>query len=181
MEKYTVKQILDGLKIRLDNHNSIMIQNSYDSQPFIMNFTFHEPVQQDEIDSFIAKTGITIPCDYQQFLLLHNGATFFSYEYGYSFCLYSLNEIKTEYEHLIHNQYCGNHIKKNGFPIGYYVDTGWIWIDQSKYNGSGNYMMLDGIEVIDFRCDFKTWLDRIIRAQGDRYWEWYSKIVYLDY
>ncbi|PGZ96178.1 hypothetical protein COE51_18200 [Bacillus pseudomycoides] len=180
MGKYTVKRILDGLKIRLDNHKSLMIQNSY-GEPFNMNFTFHEPVQQDEIDIFTAETGITISRDYQELLLLHNGAIFFLYEYGYSFCLYSLDKIKTEYECLTKNAYYEDYRRKNGFPIGYFIDTGWIWIDKSKYSDGGKYMMLDGIEVIDFRCNFKTWLDRIIRAQGDRYWEWYSKIVYLDH
>lgn len=71
-------------------------------------------------------------------------------------------------------------MRKKCFPIGYFVDTESIWIDERKYSDGGKYMMLGGIEVIDFQCNFKTWLDRIIRVQEDRYWEWYSKILHLD-
>ena len=167
MYEYTIKNMLDTLKKRLDGKNTMFIQ-TLQNYCYTAEFIFNKPATQKDINKFTLKTNWTIPSDYKDFLLLHNGATFFSHEYGDAFYFYSLEEIMNFYDKEIH---------KNCYPIGRYTDTGDIVINNSRcQKNSEKYMMLIGIEVVDFQCNFKTWLDRMIVAQGEKYWEWYSTI-----
>jgi hypothetical protein len=47
-------------------------------------------------------------------------------------------------------------------------------------NNESNYIWILDTDPINLKCNFKTWLNRIIVAQGMNYWEWYSEIVPLD-
>ena len=62
--------------------------------------------------------------------------------------------------------------KDDWFPIGYVQDIGGVYIDLSS---DKNYLILMGITIFDLLCDFPTWLDRMIRVNGENYWEWASK------
>jgi hypothetical protein len=123
---------------------------------------------------------LNLPKSYKEFLLLHNGANFFTYEYGYSFCFYSIEELIQEYNGmLLYNH--SSYIKNNCYPIGYVIDIGPILVDHSREKKTGkDNILLYGIETIDFHCDLTTWLERIIKAEGNMYWEWYSKVIKFD-
>lgn len=62
--------------------------------------------------------------------------------------------------------------KDDWFPIGYVEDICGLYIDLSS---DKNHLILKGIAVYDLLCDFSTWLDRMIRVNGEMYWEWASK------
>ncbi|MGG3854581.1 hypothetical protein ABET36_09215 [Caldifermentibacillus hisashii] len=60
-----------------------------------------------------------------------DGAEFFPYKYGYSFCLYSIEKMISEYKSL--KNYCDvDYILKNCYPIGYVVDIGTLLLGHSK-------------------------------------------------
>lgn len=165
----SVQKILTGLKNRLDENGKSTVQ-SFQGYCYEAEFIFNEPTTEEYINKFASETGWVLPADYKAFLLLHNGANFFSYDYGTSFWVYSLEEIVNNYDKELHGENC--------FPIGGCVDRGEILIDHSRLlENRTDYLLLNGIEIIDFQCNFQTWLDRMIVAQGECYWEWYSKIL----
>ncbi|ENQ3105338.1 SMI1/KNR4 family protein [Bacillus cereus] len=160
MKEYSVKNTLDTLKSRLNEKDEIVVQ-SFNGYYYTAECTFNEPATQEEIHTFIRETGWIVPNDYKEFLLLHNGAYFFSYEYGTAFHFYSLMEILKRYDKELHG---------DRYPIGNCPDRGYIVISNARcQQNNDKYMMLNGIELIDFRCDFQTWLDRMIVAQGECY------------
>ena len=124
-----------------------------------MRFKFNAPVDEDVINSYE-----NLPDDYKSFLRLHNGADFFSWEYGTLFSIYSLR-VAIHIEH-----------KDDWFPIGYVQDLGGVYIDLSS---DKNYLILLGITIYELLCDFPTWLDRMIRVNGEMYWEWAGKELFL--
>ncbi|MFD3449687.1 SMI1/KNR4 family protein [Microbacteriaceae bacterium 4G12] len=171
MKEYIVKNTLDTLKSRLNDKGEVTVQNC-DGYTYTAEFTFNEPATEEDIHTFIRETGWIVPNDYKEFLLLHNGANFFSYEYGTAFYFYSLKEILECYDKELHG---------DRYPIGRCPDRGDIVVSNARcQQNNEHYLMLSGIELIDFQCDFQTWLDRMIVAQGECYWEWYSKTIDYD-
>ena len=171
MQDYTIKNILDGLKKRLDNNNETLLQST-NGYCYTGRCTFNDPATDEAIDKFVAETGWSIPEEYKEFLLIHNGANFFSFQYGGACFLTSLEQIIP----------CNvASISENFYPIGSYTDLGQVVINSKRImEGRKDYMFLSSDEIIDFKCDFKTWFDRMIITEGINYWEWRSKIVPLD-
>lgn len=168
-----IKNILDGLKKRLDENNEVLVQN-LGGNCYLGKCIFKEPTTNENINRFEVETGWKIPEEFREFLLIHNGAEFFLDEYGGTFGINSLDFIITEYNYAP--------LHENFYPIGSYVDLGQILINSKRVKeGRKDYMFLvGGIGLIDFKCDFETWLDRMIVTQGLSYWEWKSKEVFLD-
>lgn len=162
---------LESLKNRLDKGNELAI-HLFDGFSFIAKFNFNVPASLEDINYFLSENNINIPNEYKDFLLLHNGAELFKGKYEAPIKLYSLEEIVANNTRQIPSGF---------FPIGYYPDTGFIMINSNnlKYNNS-NYMWILDTDPINLKCDFKTWFNRIIVAQGMNYWEWNSQIVPLD-
>ncbi|WP_312472017.1 SMI1/KNR4 family protein [Neobacillus sp.] len=179
MNEYSIVNILEALKTRLDENNLLTVHSTSGIYPKA-GFTFNKPITYHELEQFIAKNHLTLPTEYKDFLLLHNGAELFTNEYGYSFCLYSIEEMIREYNSM--QDYSDvDYFLKNCYPIGYFVDRGTLLLDVSKFNQTNEVnVLLSGIETISFYCDLKTWLERMIIAQGNAYWEWFSKVVYFD-
>ncbi|WP_026678522.1 hypothetical protein [Fictibacillus gelatini] len=62
----------------------------------------------------------------------------------------------------------------DSYPIGYYPDLGCIMVNSKRCKkGEKNYLWLFGIDRMDLKCDFKTWLDRMIMAQGNTIGKWF--------
>lgn len=171
MENYTIKNILDSLKNRLDKNNEIHIQATQ-GYCYTGKCTFNKPAANEEIDKFIWDTGWSVPDEYREFLLIHNGANFFSFEYGGACYLNSLKQI---------NEDNVAPISKNFYPVGSYTDLGQIVIDSKRVKaGRKDYMFLSSDSIIAFNCDFKTWLDRMIITYGINWWEWSCNEIPLD-
>ena len=140
---------------------------------------FNNPIEIEELERIIIDNELILSNNHKEFLLLHNGAEFFTYEYGYSFRLYSIEELIREYKEMLNYNF--SYIKQNCYPIGYVIDIGPILVDHTNVNQTGKEnILLGGIETIDFYCDLNTWLDRMISAEGNLYWEWYSKVIQHD-
>ncbi|MDP4145790.1 MAG: hypothetical protein Q8936_15095 [Bacillota bacterium] len=108
----------------------------------------------------------------QRVFVIHNGANFFTHEYGGACYLNSLEQIRLDNVAPISEDF---------YPIGSYVDLGQIVINSKRVQqGRKDYIFLSSDEIIDFKCDFKTWLDRMIITQGINYWEWKSRTIPLD-
>lgn len=166
LSKPSFANILDALKSRLNDTNLLTIQST-DGSLFNMSFKFNAPVNEEVINSY----G-NLPEDYKSFLLLHNGAEFFSWEYGTMFYIYSLEESLSILERVKSGDFVPMENKDDWYPIGYVQDIGGLYID---FSSNKNYLILMGIPVYELLCDFPTWLDRMIRVNGERYWEWASK------
>ncbi len=168
MSKPSIANVLSGLETRLSDKHSLTIQSS-DGCLFDMSFKFNAPVDEDVINSFES-----LPEGYKSFLRLHNGADFFCWEYGTLFSIYSLEESLSMLEKVKTGDYVPMENKDDWFPIGHVQDIGGLYIDLTS---DKNHLILMGIPVYDLLCDFPTWLDRMIRVNGEMYWEWASKRV----
>ncbi|MBH0171538.1 MAG: SMI1/KNR4 family protein [Bacillota bacterium] len=166
MTKPSIPNVLNGLKNRLGDRNSLTIQSS-GGHLFDMSFTFNPPIDED-----VLSTYESLPEDYKNYLRLHNGTKFFSWEYGTLFGIHSLEESLGILEKVKTGEYVPMKYKDDWFPIGYFQDIGGLYIDLST---DKNHLILLGIPVYDLLCDFPTWLDRMIRVNGEIYWEWTSK------
>lgn len=166
LSKPSIANVLSGLKTRLNDKNLLTVQSS-NGHLFDMSFKFYAPVDEEVLNSYE-----NLPEDYKSFLHLHNGAEFFSWEYGTSFSVYSLEESLSILEKVKTGDYVPMENKDDWFPIGHVQDIGGLYIDLTSEK---NYLILMGIPVYDLLCDFPTWLDRMIRVNGENYWEWASK------
>lgn len=166
-----IYNILNSLKKRLDKDNQLTV-NLFDEFSFTAKFKFNAPASLESIKKFSNMHNVNIPNDYRDFLLLHNGAELFRGKYEAPIVLYGLQQIDIN---LI------NQVPSGFLPIGYYPDTGFIMINYKGYKHSkSSYLWQLDSDFIDLKCDFKTWLNRILVAQGMNYWEWYSEVIPLD-
>lgn len=161
--------IVNGLRKRLDENGRLAVQSSQGTI-FEMGFTFHEPAKEAVLSQYPF-----LPEDYLQFLRLHDGANFFTFEYGGSFMLHSIEKALTQYEEFKKNGFIPT--GKDWFPIGHVTDMGELCIDLSHPK---QHVLLFGIPVYSFTCSFDTWLDRMIQVNGAYFWQWAGKELSVD-
>lgn len=165
-----------SLKERLSEEGTLIVQNE---RGFIMEaeFKWNAPAAEADITAYEREKNITLPGSYKDFLKLANGAVLFGdKKYGQWGCriygttgLSAINEEVRSWLQL---------------PDTWLVFAAWLGdrdlliFDMDKYaSGDKNYI-IDGDE-----CDtedefgyikggFETWLDRLIVAQGAKYWRW---------
>jgi hypothetical protein len=168
---------IEVLKTRLLN-NKLMIQNE-DGFTAEVEFEWNPPINDEEISKFELETGFTLPDSYKRFLKVSNGATLFKdTKYGQWGCvLLGLNDMR-----LVTNE-----VKDRGYEL----DNLWVvfatWLgdgdvlvfDLSKYKSGERDYILDGDQGYQtdeweyIKDDFAKWVDRLIVAQGAKYWRWY--------
>ncbi|EIT84242.1 hypothetical protein A374_15688 [Fictibacillus macauensis ZFHKF-1] len=163
--KNMIQDILNGFKQRLDQTNQILVQSTQ-GYLYTSTITFNqEVVSSEQMDTFTQETGWVLPKDYQAFLAVHNGMKMFGGEWIGDIELFRMEEIVNWHDESV--------VPRDSFPIGYFPDVGAIMIDADRYKkGDVHYMWLSGIENYDLNCNFVEWLDRIIMAQGNAYWDW---------
>ena len=179
MKESSLLNVFEALKKRLDENNLLEVHSTSGIYPKV-GFNFNKPITNDDLEQVIAKNSLVLPTEYRDFLLLHNGAEFFTYEYGYSFCLYPIEEMIVQYNSM--RDYCDvEYILKNCYPIGYVVDRGTLLLDFANLRKTNKVtILLKSIETITFHCDLTTWLERMIIAQGNAYWEWFTNEVQFN-
>jgi len=164
-EHYFVKDTLDSLKKRLDNNESLLIQQDK-GYVFNAKFSFNTPATQENIEEFCNQTGWTLPNDYQIFLKDNNGAKLFCDPFGSCVHLYSLEEC-------IQNHL--SYMEKEFIPIGYYLES-YLFIDSNRVkNNREDYLLWfesGGKNYRELSINFATWLDRLVMAQGAVFWDW---------
>ncbi|MBU9721286.1 MULTISPECIES: SMI1/KNR4 family protein [Bacillaceae] len=176
---FTIKNILRSLKRQLDNDNLIAVHDWSGLYPK-KGIRLNSPVNPNELEKLMSKTGWSFPTDYIDFLSLHNGGKFFTYEFGSAFELYPIEELTNQYNLLNKSL---SHIdflqKEKWIPIGYVTDIGQVVLVYSHFSSKDREsVFIIDTDIVDCECDFKTWLDRMITVQGNLYWEWRSKVFH---
>ncbi|UHA72060.1 SMI1/KNR4 family protein [Paenibacillus sp. 481] len=126
------------------------------------------PASSESI-SWLTERYPSWPEDYLNFLSITNGCRLFE-DVVYSgeneiFSAEEVLETNSHYNHpskIIVAYICGDHI---------FIDS------EDVKNSGGQYMYVSegGVDFDDARslyCDFQTWLDRFVMAQGNKYWTW---------
>lgn len=169
---------IEALKDRLTNNNTLFVQNE-NGFTGEMGFEWREPASDLEIENFEMQHNIILPTDFKNFLKISNGAILFKdIQYGQWGCkIYGLNEIID----------ISNQVKSWGYELRpeWIVFATWLGdcdilvFDLNKSGiGTKNYI-IDGEQGepvenwINTRGTFEDWIDRLIVAQGAKYWRWY--------
>ncbi|MBD8498639.1 SMI1/KNR4 family protein [Paenibacillus arenosi] len=162
----TVEQTINSLR-ELYAHGTRKIQCNegyvYDSE-----LKFYDPSSDNDI-SLLLESYSPLPEDYLKFLSITNGFRPFSnVECSGEIEIFSIDEILSSNEPYddptkvivacVYNDY-------------FIIDT------EAVAQGKKDYMyLLEGISDFDdarsLYCDFQTWLDRFVMAQGNKYWTW---------
>ena len=75
MNDWTIADTLNDFKNKSDENNKLIVPNP-GGYKYQGKCTFYKPVTSCEITNFISETGWNLPSQFQDFLLLHNGAIF---------------------------------------------------------------------------------------------------------
>jgi len=167
-----------SLKNRLTSENTLTVQSEggYISE---VGFEWKKAASKHELLNFERKNSIVLPESFKEFLLLSNGATLFKdIKYGQWGCtIYGLDDLLE--------------ITNKAKTWGYDINSNWLvfasWIgdcdvlifDLRKSRNNENNYIIDGNSsesVNDWqpiKGDFSKWFDRLVVAQGCKYWRWY--------
>lgn len=169
---------IDSLKKRLTKDNILNVQNE---AGFLAeaSFAWNKPASDEEIQQFEVANGIKLPESFKEFLKLSNGATLFKDTlYGQWGCnilgLSELPKVTCEAKNR------GYNISDKWLVFATWLGDGDMLVfDLAKHNtGEKNYIIDgdQGYQTDDWeyiKGDFSKWLDRLIVAQGAKYWRWY--------
>jgi hypothetical protein len=169
-----VEKTLLALKGRIAKNQTFIQQEGGES--FEVDFVWNEPASEAEILSLIETTGWMIPKDYQEFLLLHNGASLFKAEMS-AMKLHSIKELLTYFEE--YEEFYKYAYPKSWYMIGTYHGYGeYLFIDSERVKqGNRDYLVI--VEEGDIQripLNFEEWLDRFIVCQGEHFWSWNREI-----
>ncbi|TVX93732.1 SMI1/KNR4 family protein [Paenibacillus agilis] len=126
------------------------------------------PASSDSV-SLLTERYSPLPEDYLKFLSITNGCRLFEdVVYGGENDIFSAEEVLETNSHY-------NHPSR---IIVAYINGDHIFIDLEDVKaGRTEYMYVyeGGVDFDDassLYCDFQTWLDRFVMAQGNKYWTW---------
>ncbi|MBB4823097.1 hypothetical protein HNO89_000315 [Sporosarcina luteola] len=181
MKESLLFKTIQGLKKRAESNCEFIIQARAGNLIPVLCM-FNHAANPKKIKSLEA-SGLKIPPDFREFLLLHDGATLFSHlEYGGGITLLDIEGILNLYEE--YQEY----LPEGWYPIGF-DNEDLLLIDSKKVktnSKAANYLYWSSLidlahnDVIDLKGNFEIWLDRLFMAQGNKYWEWniYSAETY---
>ena len=165
-----------SLKERLSAENTLIVQNE---RGFIMEteFEWNPPAAEADILKYEKEASTTLPESYKNFLKLANGAVLFrDKKYGQWGCrIYGTTELSIINEKVR---------TWRNFPDSWLVFATWLGdqdlliFDMDKYHSGVKNYIVDGDECDTedefsyIKGDFETWLDRLIIAQGTKFWRW---------
>jgi hypothetical protein len=169
---------IKALKSRLSSNDTIFVQNE-GGQLFEAGFNWNIAATSQDIMTFENSNHIILPEEYKEFLKISNGALMFKdIKYGQWGCnILGLNDILN----------ITNRKKEEGYRLKNYMIVFATWLgdcdvlvfDLNKYNTGEKHYIIDGdqgyqtSDWLYIRGDFGKWIDRLIVAQGAKYWRWY--------
>jgi len=169
---------IETLKSRLTSNSTLCVQNEggFTGE---MGFEWKNPATDFEIEDFEKTHNIILPTGFKDFLKISNGAMIFKdIQYGQWGCkILGLDEIID-----ISNQVnsWGYELKSEWLVFATWLgDCDILVFDLNKSkNGVNNYIVYgeQGESVdnwVNIKGDFVKWIDRLIVAQGAKYWRWY--------
>lgn len=144
------------------------------------HFTFNEPATREDLEAVKRQVQLPLSPTYEQFLLHCDGALlYYDDEYGqWGFHLYGTQELflANEQQKDIHEDW----------PLTYltfaesFGDADILVFDVAQpVENDTDYRVLDGDsadyprEWVVAAPSFGDWLDRLVVAQGAKYWRWY--------
>ncbi len=172
---------LDTLKLlrsKLDSASSLEVIHG-DGRLFNAHFTFNPPAQTEEVDELKRSLHVPLPIAYQQFLLQYSGAVlYYDDEYGqWGVKLYGTADfLPTNIRYW--NMY------EDEWPTSYLVfaesfgDADILILDTAQFVNEKDCQVIDGDRGYPLRMwksaaqSFGDWLDRLVIAQGVKYWRW---------
>ncbi|WP_025029019.1 SMI1/KNR4 family protein [Caldalkalibacillus mannanilyticus] len=175
---FFIPNTIESLKKRLNTSSQLTIQNEEGNISHV-EFKFNPPKKQDEISIFENISSWLIPEDLKTFLLIHNGAILFNdIECGGGIEILSLEDYKEQ--HL-------DYMPSTWYPIAYYHGD-CLLVDSDRCRaGRNDYLVYHesctSVEDAKYlNLNFEIWLDRIIIAQGAKYWTWslYNALNYYS-
>ncbi|AJY76737.1 SMI1/KNR4 family protein [Paenibacillus beijingensis] len=136
---------------------------------------FNEPAEESEFSLFTKETNLVLPPDYIDFLKLHNGGILYSLDddLGGGIELFSIEEIIENYEDY------RDDLLESFYPIGIENGEELLLINSAECDPlcrNKNYLywsdVLDLEDPINLNSNFEIWLDRLVMAQGNKFWYW---------
>ncbi|SDS83825.1 SMI1 / KNR4 family (SUKH-1) [Paenibacillaceae bacterium GAS479] len=163
MKNDLLNDTLQALKNRLSHNGTLKVQVT-GGYMYEGTCSFGEGASNDQINEFTQFTRWNLPPDYLDFLILHNGAKLFADPYGSYVHLLSLSEIM---------QYHKDSFPDNHFVVAMAMD-GYLLVDCNRITSSpSDYLVwFEAGSFYDLKMNFTCWLDRLIVAQGEKYWTW---------
>ncbi len=167
------------LRQRLTPNNTLDVMHA--GHLWTARFVWVQPASMSIVEEAQNRIGNMLPKDYVEFLTsVSNGATLFQdVEYGqWGFKLYGTDDIVSK------QQYWRKSFPKTWTPDLLAVaetlgDGNVIVFDVNRIaRDSSGYAVLEGnaIDTVGswpmLSGTFHEWLDHLVTAQGDRYWEW---------
>jgi hypothetical protein len=171
---------LKALRSKLDAA-SLMEVIQEDGHIFRAHFSFNPPARREEVEELKRALSVPLPLAYEQFLLQCNGALLYYGNDEYGQCGYDL---------------CGTldlipvnvnfwKIYADEWPSVYLVfarsrgDTDALVLDTADFVSKKECRVIDGDRSYSPRDwtpaapSFGEWLDRLVVAQGAKYWRWH--------
>jgi hypothetical protein len=181
MRKHTYDGLaaLTALRAKLDTTSTLEVINE-GGNCWKAHFTFNSPAEMKALEDIKRYLMVPFPTAYQDFLLQYNGALLY-YEsiYGqWGFQIYGTDTL------LKANENC---IKRYGeeWPSVYLAfaesrgDADILVLDTAHFINEKDCRVIDGNsddlpnEWTPAARSFGDWLDRLVVAQGAKYWRWY--------
>ena len=169
---------IKSLKKRISINGTLIVQNE---SGFIgeMGFEWNDPANDYDITKFEQKNNIILPKEFKEFLRTSNGAVLFKdLKYGQWGCrILGLDDLIA-----ISNEVTtwGLELKPEWLVFAtWYGDCDILIFDLHKCNLDDKNYIIDGSQGdrekdwINIRGGFSKWIDRLIVAQGAKYWRWY--------
>ena len=171
---------LEVLRGRLDgtSHLEVIHEGGY---CWKAHFTFNNPASPERLEALKCQLTTPLPVSYERFLLHYDGAILYKDdEYGqWGFKLYGTQELFEE------NLRC-RQIYREDWPLSYFTfaesfgDADLLILDTAQLKDEGkDCRVIDGDsgEPLTYweaaAPGFGKWLDRLVVAQGAKYWRWY--------
>ncbi|MEB6551355.1 SMI1/KNR4 family protein [Heyndrickxia sporothermodurans] len=171
-----IQEVLDKLKSQLDENSTRLnpkgLLDEDDKDILREECIFEEPATEEDVKSLETELGITIPNDYKEFLLLHNGMTLFS-SYLVEYKFFSLNEIREHFP-IVQEGRKELDLKPNkDYPIGEFPDVGYIIMDSKKIKNrsSEGAIYVNHLSPEQTKESFVSFVQKLIENPGDFFWE----------
>ncbi|MED4083055.1 SMI1/KNR4 family protein [Halalkalibacterium halodurans] len=163
-----IKVTLDALKKRLDDNDTLTIQGT-DGYLSNVKCTFKKGLEQEVISEFEKTNDLELPSDLKQFYLLSNGMHLFEEEYAGGIRIYPLQKLKKFPPEIFDDL--------NYLPIGDIDNVGYVLIHKGLAKQPfSNYLYFLDAALLDppekLNLNFELWLELIILAQGNIFWDW---------
>ncbi|MEI5908030.1 SMI1/KNR4 family protein [Bacillus spongiae] len=168
-----ISKSLIGLKEILNNNNQMKVLGE-EGTVLDVKCTFNDPSNTEELKQYEESTGLLLPDDYHEFLLIHNGAIIFelllngSLNIGGGLYLFSIEEVKSTKEKLAFEQ--------NHYPIARLLEGHHLVVDVERIkNNDSNYLLIINPffnETTILNLNFELFLDRYLLSQGSSFWNW---------